>query len=49
MFFLLAIEWLKRWQDDFDYSDMRISSFSTSTTPMATGVSVKGKEHEKAT
>jgi hypothetical protein len=37
----LIIEWLKRWQDDFDESDMSRFSLSSSTTPG------KGKEPEK--
>jgi hypothetical protein len=40
---LTCVEWLKRWQDDFDESDMKISSLSTATTPG------KGKQPEKAT
>jgi hypothetical protein len=46
---VLTVAWLKRWQDDFDETDMKASTFSTSTTPTTTTeVSSKGKEPETA-
>lgn len=41
------IAWLNRWQDDFDESDMKIISLSTSTTPTIPGAADKGKQAEK--
>jgi len=40
--------WLKRYQDDFDESDMKGGHMSTATTPTTTSVTGKGKEPEKA-
>jgi hypothetical protein len=45
---MLTLAWLKRYQDDFDESDMKGGHMSTATTPTTTSVSGKGKEPEKA-
>ncbi len=45
---LLTIAWLKRWQDDFDESDMQSTSVSSSTTPTIPGAADKGKQPEKS-
>lgn len=41
------IEWLKRWNDESDESDMKSVSLSTSTTPKIQGAAGKGKEEAK--
>ena len=41
------IAWLKRWKDDFDETDMKSISLSTSTTPTTPGAADKGKQPEK--
>jgi hypothetical protein len=44
------LEWLKRWEDDLDESDMKLPHLSYSSIPIVaagTGVSDKGKEPER--
>ena len=48
--FELTVEWLKRWEDDYDEKDMRLPHLFSSTTSIASGgtaISYKGKEQEK--